>query len=781
MTDQDIDFVLGSASHIRDKTQQDLTLCRAYPIITNEPFNSNVLTKNGKNPRELNKNELFGEDGLYTSDSPLTYHAPKPYKLHNAQILNYDTEERFSGKLLEIAVRRVKIYSVENQTDSEIQITSVSILFRKKVICKANVPFNRKLYKVLIRNTEFNSLSIQVQAKSGQSSILPLPLPKRCVRDSKIEIDFAISDSNNRIYAGTVTCTISISNHGPDQQEEHSTYLYKLSNDPNDPQNNLSLLRPQKTIHEKQVKYFLLQDPVLQFDTAVEPAASKIIETEKTKPPDIVITEQSTLSLLNLSFRNLFQARRPLRPSSGTRRHHMIGKTILTITVLRGVEVPVREESALVQPLIEVEWSNVTHTTSIADGPAPIWQQTLYFELPRQNGENCIKFRLYDQHPVWGQQWLGEARIPLEYHKNYQELERWITLSPIFSPVLLFGYVQASPGQSCTRIYILMKMEQPGNAKSLESNAINTLLKSIQRCLAVPYKIAGIETPEDAARLAMLLSPLPIHYGPIMPRQALNLNKIDHYGRAALLASLLEALNLETYVLLGSSQTSRWTAFTLSISTGENTILWDPEIGDHCNLGDSRCPLIKVSRIINHYGIWENLQRSILPHNLKYDVKANKDWRPIGAVASSSTTRSPQTLEFKAEDEEELHEKQAETEMEEYLQDKLSHLRSELGLTTTFNRHVTPVLRNFVSRMQNTVGQQLDKKDLKQLFRAYHTHGFVLNLRKTSLEEMAEQLTATKVQHISGPVEFALICRVQHYVGRTCSIWLALMILRDRD
>lgn len=170
------------------------------------------------------------------------------------------------------------------------------------------------------------------------------------------------------------------------------------------------------------------------------------------------------------------------------------------------------------------------------------------------SGEHCVKLRLFDQHPVWGLQWLGEARIPIECHRNYQQLERWIGLSPLYSPSLLFGYVQASPGYSYTRIYVLMKMEQMVAINPVDSSSIDSLSKAIQRCLVVPYKIAEIESPDDAASLVMLLASLPAHYGPLTPRQALNLNKVDHYGRSALLAALLQGLGLQSYVLLGNTK-----------------------------------------------------------------------------------------------------------------------------------------------------------------------------------------------------------------------------------
>ncbi|XP_070160839.1 coiled-coil and C2 domain-containing protein 2A [Polyergus mexicanus] len=783
-----IDFISGTTQCSEDKTERELNLCYAYPVIDDDRKTSDVLAKNRNTLRVSNNgNSSLKEDGLYVSENPFTRKIIKPYQLNDVKRLDYESRPRFRGKLVEIAIREIRIHTPrEHQSDdtTTIEIISVSILFRGRSICKANSPFNRKLYKLLIRDSEYHDLSIQVHTRHGESSVLPLPLPQRCnVKNHKVDIDFAISDGLHRIHAGIVACTISLSIYGStdEPKEDSRCYLYRPSNDPNDPQNGLSLLRPQKKrpVNKKSVEYFLLEDPALIFISDVSVTARKLSPPES-KAPDIVVTEQPAFSLLDVSFKNLFRPNRPLRPSSSAHhsRHHTIGRTILTVTVLRGVEVPVREESALVSPLLEVEWGNVVRTTSVADGPAPIWQETVHLELPRQTGEHCVKFRLYDQHPVWGQQWLGEARVPLERHRNYQELERWIALSPLFSPALLFGYAQASPGQSHTRIYVLMRLEQPGN--SMEANAIDTLSKGIQRCLAHPYQISGIEIPDDAARLVMLLSSLPIYYGPVTPRQALNVNKVDHYGRAVLLATLLQAFGLQSYVLLGSSQISKWTAYVLT--TEENdVILWDPEIGEHYKLSDSRCTLMKVFRLINYSSIWENTQRSTLPHNLKYNVAISKDWRPLVPVAtSSSNNRSVQTLELTVTAEEDAQIKESASQMEQHLRDKLSGLRSALGSTTIFNRHAVSVLRGFISDIPNDVKYQLDKRDLKQLFRAYHTHGFVLNLRQTTLDELTEQIAATKVHNITGPVEFALVCHIKRYVGKVCSIWLAVAILRNR-
>ncbi|XP_011871439.1 PREDICTED: coiled-coil and C2 domain-containing protein 2A-like [Vollenhovia emeryi] len=788
MSSPRVDFVAGPARRSQDQTEVDFGLCYAHPVIDDDRDTSEVLTRSKRAARGApdGRDSSSAEDGLYVPESPFTDKLVKPYRLDDVRPPEYESRPRFRGKLVEIAVRDVRVHAPpgeDRQPGTAPEIVSVSVLFKGRPVCAANGPFNRKLNALLLRHSECHNLAMRVHARHGASSVLPLPLPRRSVRDHKVDIDFAIGNGSGIIYAGTVVCTVSLSTYGSSEpEEESSACLYRPSNDPNDPQNSLSLSRPRRRSagSSKDVKYFLLTDPALVFDADAS-AARRAPPPCAPKPPDMVVTEQSAFSLLDVSLKNLFQASRPLRPSSSARRHHPVGRTILAVTVLRGVEVPVREESALVNPLLEVGWGNVVHATATAEGPAPIWQQTMHFELPRQNGEHCVKFRLYDQHPVWGQQWLGEARIPLESHRNYQELERWVALSPLFSPVLSFGYVQASPGRSHTRIYVLMRLEQPGNAKSLEANAVDTLLKGIQRCLATPYRVAGVETPDDAARLAMLLPPLPMHYGPVPPRQALSVNKVDHYGRAAFLATLLQGFGLQSYVLLGSSQISRWTAFVLSID-GNDVVLWDPEIGDRYKLSDSRCSLMKVSRLISHSGIWENMQKSILPHNLRYNVTISKDWRPLVTVATSASNRSVQTLEPTAMPvpEEAAQEKEGAPEVEQYLRDKLSGWRSALGLTTIFNRHAVSVLRSFVADIPSDVARQVDKRDLKQLYRAYHTHGFLLNLRQTGFDELAEQIAATKVHNITGPVEFALVCHVQRYVGKTCSIWLALAILRSR-
>lgn len=429
MTDKVPDFICGFSGPSRDKKTKNtnLSLCYRKAVFQRTLDNSSVITRTNSRTKSQDKKDSFGDDGLYSSlESPLTNRVVKPYPLEH-QTAFCKSENQVFGKLLEIAVREVNIFPNQNVPKSPPEVTAVALMFKEKVICKTNHPFNRKLHKLFIRNLlDSNNLSIQVHAQGGLHSILPLPLPERCVKDKKIEIDFAIDDNSGFIYSGIVVCTISVNITGSNPSKiEATTYLYTPStNDPNDPRNSFSLVKPKNVNHNKQVRYFLLQDPALCFPVPSthifhqQSAVSHTIKSSKNylslilyyyiyvqksninndpyllhfikvkkrlpKPPDIVVAEQM-FSLLDVSLRNWLQERRPLRPSSDAThapKHHAGRKQILTVTVLRGVEVPVREESALVQPIVEVEWGDIVRATSSSEGPAPVWQQTLQFEIP---------------------------------------------------------------------------------------------------------------------------------------------------------------------------------------------------------------------------------------------------------------------------------------------------------------------------------------------------------------------------------------------------------------
>lgn len=552
MSSRGIDFVIGSSPGPRKKQSKEISLCYAYPRIDTNNDANTVVHNVHVNPQSKNDDES-ANDGLCVNPDGLTRTIIKPYRLISLRTIVTESSPKPRSTLLEIAVRDVKIHPSFNGSQAPVDITSVALLFGDKMICKSSSPFNRKLYKLLINDSsESSDLSVRVASRCGGWSNLPLPLPRLPVRDSLLEVDFSIRDALGRIHSGTVLFTISVATR--DSTEPIGKSSVHLCRDDDIPNDATPPARPKLVSQSGPVNYFLLTDPALRLDAGAEDVVPRARREEALKPPDVVVSEQPNFSFGDLSLGKWFQARRPLRPSSGGNAHKLrAGRDeIATITILRAVEVPVREESALVQPLVEVHWGSVSHSTSAVDGPAPVWQQTIEFELPKHGIEQSVILSLYDQHPVWGLQWLGDASVPLEFNRSHQEVERWIGLSPLCSPVVRFGYVQASPARSYTRIYTLMKIDRPGNlVKSPEFKSIDALSKSIQRCMTVPYKIAGVESPDDCAKLAMLLTSLPSHYGPMTPRQALKFNKVDDYGRAVLLATLLQGLGLDAYVLLG--------------------------------------------------------------------------------------------------------------------------------------------------------------------------------------------------------------------------------------
>lgn len=175
------------------------------------------------------------------------------------------------------------------------------------------------------------------------------------------------------------------------------------------------------------------------------------------------------------------------------------------------------------------------------------------------------------------------------------------------------------------------------------------------------------------------------------------------------------------------------------------------------------------------------MQKSTLPHNLKYDVKLNKEWRCIETTTLTKNDHTIQVLELNITEEEQKQMKKTAIDTEQSLKDKLAYWRSTLGLPTIFNRHATTILRNFISKMEQSSEIQLDKKNLKQLYRAYHVHGFILNKRECHIEDLSEHLHATKIYDINESVEFVVIYQIQPYIGKISSIWLAVIILKSRD
>lgn len=425
-----------------EKSISNLGLRCIYPAINNIRHKRVVQTTKKINQQKEDNNENCKNDGFNSVSINSSIYNILTYLYNDQNMLNGKENLHLSFKLLEVAIREVTLEKIsQSQIEPVLRITSILILFKDTVICKATSPFNQNLHKLLLQNdsSNLNELSIRINAQGGTFSIVPFPLPRRGEHNTNSEIQFAIKDKFGKVYCGILICMISLIVQGQAVQCEPTSYVFSTLKDPNDPQNNIFFLPVNNRIFNKEISFFILNSSALGLPQTFKMEKSRKKYTSRRL--EFSVSEQK-ISVLDL--KTMFQNKRSLEVFAVQKasRNHAGRKPVLSITILRGVEVPVREETAIVQPLVEIEWGETIQSTSPAEGSAPVWHQTVMFPVSRVSNKRYVTLRLYDQHPIWGLQWLGECKIPIECHGEYEELERWIGLDPLLSPALLLGYVQ---------------------------------------------------------------------------------------------------------------------------------------------------------------------------------------------------------------------------------------------------------------------------------------------------------------------------------------------------
>lgn len=167
--------------------------------------------------------------------------------------------------------------------------------------------------------------------------------------------------------------------------------------------------------------------------------------------------------------------------------------------------------------------------------------------------------------------------------------------------------------------------------------------------------------------------------------------------------------------------------------------------------------------------------------NLKYDPKTSRNWRLLTSTTPASESRDVQNIDLDSERDKDQEETEETQEAEDFLRENLTRRRNGMDLTTVFNRRADSILRDVLNKAEESNEFLVDKRDLRQLYRAYYTHGFVLNLRYDNFEELSTFLASTRIHTISGPVEYSLVCRIKRYVGTIRSILLAVVVLRSKS
>lgn len=116
------------------------------------------------------------------------------------------------------------------------------------------------------------------------------------------------------------------------------------------------------------------------------------------------------------------------------------------------------------------------------------------------------------------------------------------------------------------------------------------------------------------------------------------------------------------------------------------------------------------------------------------------------------------------------------------LKNSLIQWRDAIDLPTTFNDYADSILRDLISSNDEDLSKaQFSKKKMRQLYRAFYVHGFIATLRYSNSDDLQNFLFSTKSHLVTGPVEFALTCHVQHFLGKIRCLWLGLLILRSRE
>lgn len=180
--------------------------------------------------------------------------------------------------------------------------------------------------------------------------------------------------------------------------------------------------------------------------------------------------------------------------------------------------------------------------------------------------------------------------------------------------------------------------------------------------------------------------------------------------------------------------------------------------------------------------IWENIQTNVPLANLKFDPRVTGDWQLLfGNPSAITAAGNAQTVTLTIGKDKDTDEKSVTEEIEQTLRDNLAHWRTSIELTTVFNRHADSILKEVLNNIVESNDDRVEKKELRKLYKAYFTHGFVINLRYTNLDSLSNFLFSTKIHSLSGPIEFALVCNVKKYVARIRSIWLAVVVLRNRN
>ncbi|KAJ3134215.1 Coiled-coil and C2 domain-containing protein 2A [Geranomyces variabilis] len=398
------------------------------------------------------------------------------------------------------------------------------------------------------------------------------------------------------------------------------------------------------------------------------------------------------------------RARRPLRPSRDTRadRKAVEGaceQVTMLVHVLRGAGVPARAGEARagtrwvdtprpVRPFVQATLRSSTARTATAEGPAPLWNDTLALEVDLANGgaasltADFLRIDLFDEvivdlaadqedrdrivHRRSDRAWLGCVEVPVCVVQNEIRLAGEFLVQ---QPHALVGYEQ--PADERTTLHLFITLEPVIAVPSADEFEFHPLDPPVIHKLAARFtsslpsltntRVTAVLVETLSGQTALLtrfvrpqspprsLPPTPsallryVSSIPTFPSRAL-------YGRSALwtttdqmltlgaggpgehavlLANLLAATTAGYWaVCLGRDAAGQPVAWVFGRQDAECT-LWDPVTGTCWSVKDEKCPLTEIGQIFDATNIWANIQTQAHPARVNFAFNDSRQWRAL--------------------------------------------------------------------------------------------------------------------------------------------------------
>ncbi|XP_029904845.1 coiled-coil and C2 domain-containing protein 2A isoform X2 [Myripristis murdjan] len=294
------------------------------------------------------------------------------------------------------------------------------------------------------------------------------------------------------------------------------------------------------------------------------------------------------------------------------------------------------------------------------------------------------------------------------------------------------------------------------------------------------------ETMELVARYVSLIPSLPdsVSFSGVCDLwstcdQFLTLLAGDEEEHAVLLCNYFLSMGKKAWLIIGTAIPEGPTAYVLTFEQS-HYLIWNPTNGQFYGQSDTFCPLQAVGCLVTADNVWFNIQRYSAPMRISFDVTKANFWKPFFSRSFAHPGLSsvqPEELVYRHIDKAAAAELQ--DRIEKILKEKIMEWRPRHP--TRWNRYCTSTLRNFLPKLELSVGRDVadeHRLELQALLGDYRIAGFPLHLPFSEIRPIIEAVYSTGVHNVEASnVEFALAVYVHPYPNNVLSVWVYLASL----